>query len=84
MRFRAGMQGVQEDRLADAMRELRAAFEAGFKEDEGLYATYIALLMTTEPDRERVHEVLARWRRDYPVSSRRQGIEERLARTGVL
>ena len=84
MRFRAGMRAAQESRLSEAMRDLRASFEAGFKEDEGLYATYIALLMSTEPDRERVLEVLSRWRRDYPVSQRRRSVEARLEQAGVL
>ena len=67
-----------------ALEGPRASFEAGFKEDEGLYATYIALLMSTEPDRERVLEVLSRWRRDYPVSQRRLSVEARLEQAGVL
>lgn len=79
--------GASQLRAGDpgaAVTSLGASYDAGYKENENLYAFYIDALVRTQSSRERIEEVVARWRRDYPTSDRLQSIRERLRKARVL
>ena len=84
LRFEQGTAELAARDFAAARHTLEAVYDDGFKEDERLYLGYIDAIMMTTRDTERIGEVVARWRRDYPRSPMRTRTEERLRESGIL
>jgi hypothetical protein len=82
--FAVGAGQLQAGELATALETLGAAYDTGYKEDESLYATYIDALVRTQSSRERIKEVVARWRHDYPTSDKLVRMRQLLTKARVL
>ena len=82
--FNIGLGQLREGDPAAAVASLGASYDAGYKEEERLYAVYIDALVRTQSSRERIQEVVERWRRDYPTSDRLRSIRVRLRKARVL
>lgn len=82
--FTRGTRALSEGNLPSALELLGRSYDAGYKEDESIYAAYIDALVRTQSPRERIANVAARWRRDYPASERRLATRERLRKARVL
>jgi len=82
--FTRGALALGEGDLPAALELLSRSYDAGYKEDENIYASYIDALVRTQSPRERIAEVVARWRRDYPTSEQRLAMRERLRKARVL
>lgn len=82
--FTRGALALGEGDLPAALELLGRSYDAGYKEDENVYAAYIDALVRTQSPRKRIAEVVARWRRDYPASGQLVVTRERLRNAKVL
>lgn len=82
--FTRGALALGEGDLPAALELLGRSYDAGYKEDENVYAAYIDALVRTQSPRKRIAEVVARWRRDYPASGQLVATRERLRNARVL
>jgi len=84
VRYSVGANQLEAGDITGALATLGSSFDGGYKEDENLYALYIDALVRSQSSRERIAEVVKRWRRDYPTSDKLRTTRERLRDARVL
>ena len=80
----AGLASLIAGDAVTALPLLRAAYDAGYREKEVSYSTYIHALVLTGADRAKIAEVLTRWQRDHPYSETLAAARQKLHEARVL